>query len=61
MNEKLDKVVPRETLQGDTKPMPDRGTSTGLTDTYGAQTNLNATNRIGGMGNGAKSDGAGQA
>lgn len=52
----LDKVVPCEGLVGDDKPMPDRGTGTGLTDSYGAKTDLNATNRIGGMGNAAKSD-----
>ena len=48
------KYVPNGELQGDTKAMPDRGTSTGVTDTYGA--NLSGNNRIGGMGNAAKSD-----
>lgn len=47
---------PSGELQGDTKAMPDRGTSTGVTDTYGA--NLNGTNRRGGLGNAAKSDAA---
>ncbi len=51
-----DKLVPAETLQGDNKPMPDRGTGTGVTDTYGSKIDINATNRIGGMGNAAGSD-----
>jgi hypothetical protein len=56
--EKLDKVTPRSNeLQGDTKDMPDRGTRTAVTDTYGAKIDGNATNRIGGMGSAAKSDG----
>lgn len=48
------KYVPSGILQGDTSPMPDRGISTGVTDTYGA--NLSGTNRIGSLGNAAKSD-----
>lgn len=55
--EKLDKVVPAETLQGDTTPMPSRGTGTGVTDTYGAQTGPNSTNRLGNMAGSTKSDG----
>ena len=50
------KYVPNGNLQGDTSNMPDRGISTGVTDTYGA--NLSGTNRMGGMGNAAKSDSA---
>lgn len=52
MNE--DKYRPNGNIQGDTKAMPDRGISTGVTDTYGAD--LSGVNRIGSMGNAAKSD-----
>ena len=48
--------MPTGNLQGDTSDMPDRGTSTGVTDSYGA--NLSGTNRKGGLGNAAKSDSA---
>ena len=48
--------MPTGKLQGDTRDMPDRGTSTGVTDTYGA--NLSGINRKGGLGNAAKSDSA---
>jgi hypothetical protein len=53
MNEKY---VPSGSLQGDTTAMPDRGQSTGVTDTYGA--NLSGINRMGSLGNAAKSDSA---
>lgn len=49
-----DKYIPNGEIQGDTRSMPDRGQSTGVTDTYGA--NLTGVNRMGGMGNAAKSD-----
>lgn len=49
--------IPNGELQGDTKPMPDRGTSTGLNgDTYGADIGSDATNSTS-MGGAAKSDG----
>lgn len=52
-----DKYTPSGQLQGDTKPMPDRGTGTGLNgDTYGADISGNATNRLGGLGNATRSD-----
>lgn len=41
---------PSGELQGDTKPMPDRGTGTGMTgntQTLGRATERDATNRIG--------------
>lgn len=39
---------PTGDLQGDTKAMPDRGTTTGLNgDTYGADLSQDATNRQG--------------
>jgi len=48
---------PSGVIQGDTKPLPDRGVTTGVTDTYGADLSGDAINRQGGMGNAAKSDG----
>ena len=57
MKEKGDLYCPTGELQGDSKPMPNRGVSTGVTDTYGADLSGDATNRLGGMGNAAKSDG----
>lgn len=41
---------PSGELQGDTAPMPDRGTGTGMAgnaQTLGRSTDVNATNRIG--------------
>ncbi|MCU0689771.1 MAG: hypothetical protein MUF54_00080 [Polyangiaceae bacterium] len=34
-------------LRGDTKSLPDRGTGTGVTDSYGASLDMGATNRKG--------------
>lgn len=46
-----DNYIPSGTLQGDDKAMPDRGTSTGMNgDTYGADLSVDATNRIGSVG-----------
>ena len=47
---------PNGELQGDTKPMRDRGTKTGVHDTYGADLSADATNRHGGMRGATKSD-----
>lgn len=47
---------PSGELQGDTRAMPDKGCNTGVTDTYGANLNRDATNRRGSLGNAAKSD-----
>lgn len=57
MDTKNDMYRPTGELQGDTKPMPDRGTGTGLNgDTYGADIGVDATNSMGRM-SGTKSDG----
>ncbi len=48
---------PMGELSGDTKSMPDKGTSTGVSDTYGADLSVDATNSHGGMGRDTKSDG----
>lgn len=38
---------PSGELQGDSKPLPNRGTGTGVTDTYGADLSPTARNRKG--------------
>lgn len=43
-------------LRGDNKAMPNRGSSTGVTDTYGADLGPNATNRKGSIASATKSD-----
>lgn len=49
---------PNGDLQGDSKSMPERGTSTGMNgDTYGADLSQESTNRIGSIGGATKSDG----
>jgi len=53
---KNDMYRPSGQLQGDNKPMPYRGVSTGVGSTYGANITADAINRLGGMGNAAKSD-----
>lgn len=51
---------PTGELQGDTKPMPDRGSSTGLTGhathDEGMSIDADATNRLGGIAGATKSD-----
>jgi hypothetical protein len=48
---------PNGQIQGNTKDLPDRGTSTGLNgDTYGADIGADATNRVGRMTDCTKSD-----
>lgn len=48
---------PSGELQGDTKAMPNRGTSTGMNgDTYGASLEQGATNSQGRIGSATKSD-----
>jgi hypothetical protein len=39
--------VPNGEVQGDSTGMPNRGTSTGVTDTYGADLSQGADNRMG--------------
>lgn len=47
MDKKSGMYKPSGELQGDTKPMPDRGTRTGLNgDTYGADIGVDACNCI---------------
>ncbi len=54
---KNDQYIPNGELQGDDKPMPNQGTDTGVTDTYGADLGQNATNRTGSIVGSSKSDG----
>lgn len=53
----MGKVNPRPTgeLQGDDKPMPDRGVNSGVTDTYHSDLNK-GYNSGGGIGGDTKSD-----
>lgn len=53
---KNDQYLPDGKLQGDDKPMPNQGTSTGVTDTYGADLSQGADNRIGSIVGSSKSD-----
>lgn len=54
-----DMYKPNGELQGDTKPMPDRGTSTGMNgDSYGADLSQDSTNRQGSIGRATQSDAA---
>lgn len=46
---------PNGNLQGDDKPIPNRGTGTGLSDSYGFDTSINATNRQGNITGATKS------
>lgn len=49
--------IPNGLLQGDSKAMPDRGTSTGLNgDVYGASLDQSATNSLGSIRGATKSD-----
>jgi len=52
-----EQYVPDGTLQGDTAAMPDKGTGTGVTDTYGADLSQGADNRTGTITGSTKSDG----
>ncbi|MGL5002118.1 MAG: hypothetical protein ACRDAM_04200 [Casimicrobium sp.] len=47
--------LPTGSLLGDTSALPDRGTSEGVTDTYGADVSGEATNRIGSIASSSKS------
>lgn len=47
---------PSGVLQGDTNPMPNQGTGTGVTDTYGADLSGSAENRAGSIAGSTKSD-----
>lgn len=50
------RYIPTGNIQGDSRVMPDRGISTGVTDSYGADLSGDATNGQGSLGNAAKSD-----
>ena len=52
-----DMYKPNGKLQGDSRPMKDCGTEKGVTDTYGADVGLDATNRLGSLGKSTNSDG----
>ena len=48
--------IPTGNLQGDTSAMPNKGTGTGVADTYGADISPSATNRMGSIRGATKSD-----
>ncbi len=48
---------PNGQVQGDNTPMPNVGTGTGVTDTYGADLSQGADNRQGSITGATKSDG----
>ena len=61
MSDTNNRPNPDGSLRGDTKSMPDRGTSTGMDPgadipLEGMSIDPDAINRLGGMGNAAKSD-----
>ncbi len=47
-------------LRGDDKALPDRGSRTGVTDTYGADLSPGAQNKLGGIAGSTKSNPADQ-
>lgn len=52
-----DNPMPTGELMGDTRPMPDRGTTVGLIgDTYGADLAIDALNSIGSIASACRSD-----
>lgn len=57
MNENGEQYTPNGQVQGDARHIPDRGTSEGVTDTYGADLGQNATNAMGSIKGTSKSDG----
>lgn len=57
---KHDKYIPSGQLQGDEGGLPNTGTSTGVTDTYGADLGQGADNRQGSIRHATKSDPIGQ-
>lgn len=56
MSDTNNRPLPDASLRGDDKAMPDRGTSTGVTDTYGADLSQTAKNRKGGISGATGSD-----
>jgi hypothetical protein len=61
MNEKVprngEQYIPSGKVQGDETAMPNKGTGTGVTDTYGADLSQDATNREGSIRGATRSDG----
>ncbi len=55
--EKGDLYKPNGKVQGDDHPIPNAGTGTGVTDTYGADLGQNADNREGSIRHATRSDG----
>ncbi len=53
---KSNEYKPSGELQGDDRPMPNKGTETGVTDTYGADLGATANNRTGSIAGSTKSD-----
>lgn len=51
---------PNGMVQGDNHPMPNKGTTEGVTDTYGADLSPTATNREGAIRHATKSDDEGK-
>jgi hypothetical protein len=58
MSDTNNRPGPNAPLRGDDKPMPDRGTSTGVTDSYGADLSQSAKNRKGRISGSTGSDSA---
>ena len=56
MSDTNNRPVKGATLRGDDKPMPDRGTGTNVTDTYGADLSLSAKSVLGKITGDTKSD-----
>lgn len=56
MSDTNNRPVKGATLRGDDKPMPDRGTGTNVTDTYGADLSLKAQNGMGKITGATQSD-----
>lgn len=52
-----DQYIPSGQLQGDEGTLPNQGTGTGVSDTYGADLSQSAENRLGSIRGTSKSDG----
>lgn len=48
--------TPNGQVQGDSRPLPNKGTTEGVTDTYGADLSQSATNRQGAISHATQSD-----
>ena len=56
MSETNDRPGPDASIRGDTKDLPNRGTTVGVDDTYGADLGCDATNGCGRITGDTKSD-----